>query len=342
MKLSFHTINDLGRNMWNELTSTSHYANLFQDYDWAIMNEDNAHEKSIFVIGEEGQDLIGLRLWQRQSLFGPYIETAGGPIYRPGSKRLAIEMIDALMPSLRKKYVYGNILFSPFLSEDFTGLFDGYVPERYTFVVDLTKTEAELWGSLGKSAKWGVRFAERNGITVTAASQYEDWLAFYELQRKETQRKGYAHLALSRRTLDSIYSTLRSKGKCTLLVARHGSKLVAGSLISQSNGVMLWFRNSSEPGLLKLQPNDVLMWNCIMWGKRHGCYYFDLFGAMLYPNGKDSGIYNFKSKWGGKKVLNPNYIIGKPYSYLSRLYRSSHLLRHTLALGRRIYYSRFG
>ncbi len=331
-RLEFFSTGNLERNLWGALTRQSPYTNLYQDPDWAIINEEFGLEQSVFAVATQPDSrMAGIRVWKSRTRIGRFFETAGGPLYNEGSGTLANDFLESVVHNLRRGTVGGNFLFSPFFSPEKRTMFDRINRDRVTFLIDLTRSEDELWNRLDKSARWGIRTADRKGVSVQVADELEAWLQFQRIQLRESGRKGYSHLALSEEITRRIYEILRPKGMCVLLAASVDGRLVAGSLLYAAPQTLHWFRNASDPQYLDRQPNDCLLWNAIRLGKKRAIRFLDLFGAPRASTGKPSGIYLFKSKWGGREILNPVYTFGRAYSFASGLYNSSQIIGHLFA-----------
>jgi lipid II:glycine glycyltransferase (peptidoglycan interpeptide bridge formation enzyme) len=328
---------DLDVDLWEKISKSSQYVCLFQDVDWARIAAELANEHSFFIVGtRDDKEYVGIRIWEQGPRIRRIVQTSGGPIYTAGSELLANDMLIEVVRLWKKRSSAGSFLFSPYFVPTDAGMFDGIYPERCTFLLDLTNEETRIWKNLNKSARWGVRTSEKKGVRVIEATSLQLWDSFFHIQKQEALRKGYPHMLLSHDILRSIYNNLRSKNKCVLLVALVDNEVIAGSLLYFANRTLQWFRNSSKPQYLSYQPNDALLWNSIIWGRKNGSSVFDLFGASSSRFRSLRGIYDFKRKWGGTRVSTPVYLLGKTYSLVSRFYYSSEFLHELVVKTRRV------
>jgi lipid II:glycine glycyltransferase (peptidoglycan interpeptide bridge formation enzyme) len=107
-------------------------------------------------------------------------------------------------------------------------------------------------------------------------------------------------------------------------------QLIAGvAVVLESENRFRLFLNSSDHDYLKYQPNNLLYWHLIKWGKENKYEIFDLGGYQLEtkPNDKLYSVNRFKERWGGRVVkypvysYNPFYILGRKLIKKSRLFR---------------------
>ena len=57
-------------------------------------------------------------------------------------------------------------------------------------------------------------------------------------------------------------------------------------------------RNASLPEFLKLQPNNLLYWHCMLWCKDNKYDKLDLGGWQIKATGNAVGVNRFKERWG--------------------------------------------
>lgn len=185
--------------------------------------------------------------------------------------------------------------------------FKGFKDKRATIEIDLSKSLEELWNSLDKDAKWGVKKAEKSGLNVKIIEDEMGWKDFYEIYKKTC-----LYGKIVPRDMDEI-----KIGK--LLGCFFEGKMIAGAVIKINADRVTLFLNASEHEHLKYQPNNLLYWSIIKWGKENGFKIFDLGGYQI--NAKEGSklyeINRFKLRWGGEikeypvYSKNPLYIIGR-------------------------------
>mgnify|MGYP000512916304 CR=1 FL=1 len=179
----------------------------------------------------------------------------------------------------------------------------GFRDVQATIQIDLTKPIEELWQGLDKDARWGVRKAKKEGLMINEAKQ-DEWYEFYNLYKDTCKRGGILPLPFEK--------IKESK----LFVCKKDNKIIAGAAVKEKNEVIELFLNASLPEFLKLQPNNLLYWSIIEYGKQHGFKIFDLGGYQLKARGHMQGINRFKERWGGQLVMkevkgSAAYILGR-------------------------------
>ncbi|MGD9276215.1 MAG: peptidoglycan bridge formation glycyltransferase FemA/FemB family protein [Candidatus Pacearchaeota archaeon] len=184
----------------------------------------------------------------------------------------------------------------------------GFRDVQATIEIDLKgKSEKELWNSIDKDAKWGVKKAEKSRLKIEIKEDEKSWGKFYEIY-KETCKYG---------KIVPIPIEECKEGK--LFACFLEDKLIAGAVIKVKKNKIILFLNASIHKFLKYQPNNLLYWSIIKWGGENDFETFDLGGYQLNTR-KDDKLYHinkFKLRWGGKikkypvYSYNPIYIIGR-------------------------------
>ena len=196
---------------------------------------------------------------------------------------------------------------------------------NYTILINLDKPEKDLWLSLEKkSARWGAKYAERNGLSFEEAGK-EDIDEIYALYLKTAEVGGFE--AEKREFLEYLRSSRISR----LFVVKQNDKILGGGLLlidKINNYSILNLTAVSEEGQ-KLQTMPFLYWNMIKYSKKLGLSYCDLGG---YDNEAGSGdktynINKFKENFGGEILEQPIYATNWKYPAIRYLMRRLRFLK---------------
>ncbi len=159
-----------------------------------------------------------------------------------------------------------------------------------TVLVDLEPTEEEIFKSLQKDARWGVKKAIREGLIVEESDKWEE---FYEIY-KQTQRGGKA-------TIHPLKIVLETSN--ILFICNYKEKMIAGLAIGfrgdkYDKNLPSLSKLASVSQYHSLQPNNLLVWKAILWSKKKGYKLFDMGGWQINAKGHVVGINKFKERWG--------------------------------------------
>lgn len=192
-----------------------------------------------------------------------------------------------------------------------------------TVIIDLTLDEKKIFKNLHKDARWGIKKAEKEGLTVSEANSEKEWSEFYELFKKVVRVGGS--------DVQSFEYIRKPAHK--LFICKKGEKIIGGAAVFfdpiYDINIPRLFKIASDKNYLDLQPNNLLYWHCILWAKSAGFPKFDFGGWQINARGHLEGINKFKEKW-GDVVYHYN-----EYPFLQAIGRK--LIRNSIT-ARHIYY----
>ena len=179
---------------------------------------------------------------------------------------------------------------------------------KYTFYIDLTKSENELLKNFESKTRYNIRVAQKHGVTVQEENTEEAFERYLELTQETTKRQGfYAHTPEYHR---KMWETLRQSSGQTLpiahlLTARYQGNILVTWIVFLYKNILYYPYGASSVEFKNAMASNLMMWEAILWGKTHGATLFNLWGTPG-PNPKPSdpyyGFHRFKLGYGPKLV----------------------------------------
>lgn len=244
---------------------------------------------------------------QGQITFHPIPHTPWTIGYFPKGPKPTREMIGALNRLGREcRAVY--IQLEPDISareqfqpSQFPSLVSSHHPlfTKYTFILDITKSEDELLKAMHSKTRYNLRVAQKHGVIVREDNSDDAFNAYLALTRETTGRQGfYAHNETYHRTMWKI---MKSAGIAHLFTAAYRGKTLAAWIIFSWNNTLYYPYGASSRDHREVMAPTLLLWEIVRWGKAHGCATFDLWGALgpdtsgqPDPNDPWFGFHRFK------------------------------------------------
>ncbi len=226
----------------------------------------------------------------------------GGPLVRPGADAPAIA--DALLKEYNRQ-IRGRAIYSEFRNLADMSLFDevfrrhGYEWEDHLdYHIDLTQSEEELWNRVQSRRRNEIRKAIREGVTVhtpgdggPAFDPYPPIAEVYRRIRLPLPGPEYFRKA---------EELLSPAGHWRPFGAFYNGRLIGTMLaLCCRDTIYNWYAGSHQEFYDK-NPNDLIPWEVMRWGKAHGYRVFDLGGAG--KPGVPYGVRDYKQKFGGEMV----------------------------------------
>ncbi len=172
-----------------------------------------------------------------------------------------------------------------------------HVTRLQTILIDLQKSEEELWRQLHRSARKTVSRAQREGVVVRQMNDMGELRHLYRSVASGRERLGLRTFGF--RNWELMWEWLAPADAIQMFVAEAGGHVVA------CLGVWAFGRMIQEFASVRIEDNspggDLLKWEVIQWGRRHGYASYDLAGVNISPEAseKEQKIARYKLKWGG-------------------------------------------
>lgn len=183
--------------------------------------------------------------------------------------------------------------------------------EHLNIIIDLTKSEKELWNDVHSKRRNEIRRAEREETTVKISQIKEDIEPSYEILKEVYER---AKLPLPKKDYFNLaYDELGSERFIIFLAMNQGKIIGTMYTLCYKDTIYNWYAGSYQE-YYKKYPNDLIPWKVFLWGKENGYKKFD-FGGAGKP-GVSYGVRDYKKKFGGEFVNYGRYEkIHKPFLF---------------------------
>ena len=159
----------------------------------------------------------------------------------------------------------------------------------YSFEIDLTREEDELYKALSKSCRWSIKKAIKCNIEIEEANDLsfaEDYYA--QLQDVFAKQSLVPKYDLNR--VQELIRQVHSSGNLLLLRARNEEGVcIATGLFPAFNDTAYFWGGASWRKYQKLQPNELIMWHAMRYWKARGIKKFDMGGGGDYK--RKYGVY---------------------------------------------------
>jgi lipid II:glycine glycyltransferase (peptidoglycan interpeptide bridge formation enzyme) len=325
-----YNIKEIQYSEWLSYTQQIGHINLLQHWHYGSAKEQAGPWKSIrFAILDENYNLVALAqvLVITAPFFGGIARMNRGPILKSiinqfDRETVSSNAINTLLKEAKKRR-WWFIQIAPELIQsdnaekvlEETGLRKLNSHPSASGLILLSHSEEDLL--MGFKGKWRncLKKGLRLGVVVSIKSGDSTALNSLISRYDELQNnKGFQGMS------DSLIKSLANQhGKdweFTLFIANEngntGVKNSVGMLVSIKHGdTSTYFIGSTNDKGRTLQANYVLLWEAILYAKKHGCIWFDIgglnkttpLGVAHFKNGLRSELYSLVGEWRG--FLNP-------------------------------------
>ncbi len=185
---------------------------------------------------------------------------------------------------------------------------------KYTFVLDLTKSEEELLKAMHPKARYNIRVAKKHGVEIVEDNSEKAFEEYWRLMQETTKRQNfYAHTKRYHRQMRDSLQIQNTKYKIPntniltshLLLAKYHKKILTAWVLFIFKDTLYYPYGASSSENREVMASNLIMWESIRFGKKLGLKKFDMWGALgPDPDPKDPwyGFHNFKEKYGPDHV----------------------------------------
>lgn len=175
---------------------------------------------------------------------------------------------------------------------------------KANLLIDLTKSESELFEGMHKKHRYNINYAKKNGVIVREGKTDQDFDIFYDLYRETGERQKFYFR--SHDYLRKLWSVFNEKNSAHLLIAEHQGKALAAWILLSYENVFYYPYGGSTEEKKNLFASNLLGWEAILLGKKLNCQVFDMWGASVNLDDEHDSYHGFsvfKSKFGAKHVV---------------------------------------
>ncbi len=198
---------------------------------------------------------------------------------------------------------------------------------RYTFQLNLQKTEEQLLAEMKPKTRYNIRLAQKHGVEIKEDNSSQAFEEYLKLMAETTNRqKFYAHSEDYHR---KMWSVMQPAGIAHLLTAKYKGQTLAAYIFFVFNKILYYPYGASTREKREVMPVYALFWEAIKFGQKMGCKLFDMWGTPgPNPSPRDPyfGFHRFKEGFGAELVeflgtydlvLNPSFY--KLFNFVNNL-----------------------
>lgn len=174
---------------------------------------------------------------------------------------------------------------------------------KYTFILDLTKSEEELMRQMHPKTRYNLRLAQKHQVKIQEDNSDAAFSQYLKLTGETTARqKFYAH---NENYHLHMWEILKKAGIAHLFTAAYQNEILAAWIVFVFKDTVYYPYGASSRQYREVMAPNLLLWEIARWAKAKGIKYFDLWGAMgPEPDTNDPffGFHRFKLGYGPKHV----------------------------------------
>lgn len=296
---------------WNQFLEKHPLANIYQTPEmFQVLAHTAGHYPKLWAVVDDDGSVLALMLPVQITLVAGLLRgfttravCYGSILCAPGPEGNAA--LDLLLDTYQRK-VGRHELFTELRNQYDLSAYQtllnakGFVFEDHlNFEIDLEQPEEVLWSKISRSARQGIRAAEKRNVYVQEMTNAAGVFAAYPKLRQVYTRVGVPLADIS--LFEAACEILAPRDMLKIFLAYAGTECIGAMIALTFKGRMIdWYAAGDRDTSALYWPNDTLVWYALRWGKQHGYRVFD-FGGGGKPN-EPYGPREFKRKFGGRQV----------------------------------------
>lgn len=293
------------KNNWNKFVKDNN-GSFLQSWEWGEFQE-KLGAKIIRIVGNEFQSL----LINRDLPFGKnYLYAPHGPVLMGRNFIYIKDFIkSAELIAKKEKALFLRIdqnLLSNKSDEKilsnfgFKNTFENQ--PKNTVILDLDKSETDLFQNMVAETRYAIRTAEKRGVEIMSfnnkTKDKKAFEAFWDMFQ-ETMLRGDLR-SYSKKYFEELLS-FSGDINTELCFAKAEENIIASAIFLYFGNSVIYLYAASKKGFGRFNAPSLLIWKTVVNAKRNGYKYFDLWG-ISYEKKKWAGITAFKKSFGGFEI----------------------------------------
>lgn len=181
--------------------------------------------------------------------------------------------------------------------------------EHLNFLVDLTKSEKEIWNNIRSNAQRNIRKSEKSGAIIESVSEPSGVLEAYSVLQQVYSRIQVPLPDLS--LFQAAFDVLYPKNMFKIFLAKVDDTVIGALTLLLYKDVIIYWYTGTLREFSSYRPSDFLVWHALKFGLENNYHTFD-FGGGGKPD-EEYGVRDFKAKFGGDLVsYGRNKIVHSP------------------------------
>jgi len=300
-------VDKVDRNKWTIFVSKHPYGNIFQTPEMCEVYQNTKKYEPVFLsVIDEKNDIYGILLAVIQKEYSGILGNLtarsiihGGPLIKDDNPDILKFILKEYNKIIKDKVIYSQ--FRNFREwDDLKSIFikNGFLYEAHlNILIDLTKSEEQLWKEVHSKRRNEVRRATKEGASFSVEHSEASLKKCYGILQEVYDR---AKLPIPNYKFFHNLFCIDSDAKLILFCAYYKDEIIGCMLALCFKNTIYDFYAGSKKKFYNKYPNDLIPWEVFKWGKENNYKTFDFGGA-----GKPDvpyGVRDYKKKFGGEFV----------------------------------------
>ncbi len=299
---------------WENFISQNSEETFLHSWNWGEFNK-NTGEKiwriGIFESDELQAAALVIKVVARRGLF---LFVPQGPIINKKLKvenRKLLELFFDYLKKLGRKEKVGFIRISPILknTSENSDIFKSFgfrnapihmMHPETTWLLDITKSDDEIFKGMRKTHRNLIRRAGRDGIEIVQGADEKYLKSFYEIHMETVKRHKF--IPFSYDYIKEEINSFKNDNQINIFSAKYKNEIISSAIIVFYGNQAFYHHGASSSKYSKIPASYLVLWEAIKEAKKRGKEIFNFYGIVENkPKHPWFGLSKFKKGFGGYK-----------------------------------------
>lgn len=304
MQINF--IDEIKKQTWNEFLIANN-GSFLQSFEWGNFQEQSSLKVwRVEIEGNNEKILVAQIIKERISGFNSFYIPYGPVFNQNVSSKEKQEAFSLLLKNIRQLAQKEKtwflriepIVVLPKIDKfHFENPFKRNQPQR-TLVLDLDKSEKELFDVIKTKTKYNIKLAQRKGVTIKILDDYSP--VFYDLVKGTGQRQQFS--SFPQEHYMKFFQIKSKDFQVKMFLAEYQGKVIVASVVVFFGNKAISLHTGSDYQYRTVKGADLLRWRVILYAKERGYKQYDFWGI---DDKKFPGVTSFKKGFQGREVEYP-------------------------------------
>jgi len=307
---------------WDRFLETKPDGCYQQSSLWAELKARFGWKPLRLVVKRQGEIVGGTQALLRPlTLFGSVGYVSKGPVVASDDPVLLEFLLDQLDHAAKTEHILFLKIQPAYGAERVAQclLQRGAIPSETSVVpvaaprTDISPEPEAILARMHYKTRYNIRRAERKGMSVRIGTE-ADMHTFHRLVKVHSEQQGYSPSPDNYRY--DLWSTFSTRGRACLLVAEYEGEILSATVILAFGDAVFSLYLVDSGQHRDLNPQSLLQWKAMLWGKEQGCAWYDFGGLNMstvktimsdesLPDTRAGSLARYKMSFGSQLVFRP-------------------------------------
>ncbi|MEA1936662.1 MAG: peptidoglycan bridge formation glycyltransferase FemA/FemB family protein [Patescibacteria group bacterium] len=303
------------KSQWEDFVSQNSEASFLHSWNWGEFNK-NTGEKiwRVGAFSEDTPEAVALII-KVKAKRGLFLFVPQGPVmnYESGimNQELLLNNFFDYFKKLGKEEKVGFIRISPILentSENLSIFKSGgfrnapvhMMHPETTWLLDITKSEEEIFKKMRKTHRNLIRRAGKEGVEIVQGVDEKYLKSFYEIHLETVKRHKFIPFAYD--YIKEEINSFKNDNQISIFSAKYKNEIISSAVVVFYGNQAFYHHGASSSKYNKIPASYLVLWEAIREAKKRNKKVFNFYGIVENkPKHPWSGLSKFKKGFGGYK-----------------------------------------